>query len=159
MTRFSRRLSAVSATAAVVVASAAVAVATLTTSSETTETTATTPTYPQPPWGTRITLGGLDGRNCAQQVAVTARQATKGILFVSGPTGQRWWTKTEVISAGEHPTPVFIKGRLDPGQWMLQHLFSEPVTFRVYWANSNCPNLAGTGTKWNASIVTVKVIP
>jgi hypothetical protein len=133
----------------------------LTVSEDTTEPPAQTLTAvdpsPQPPWGARVYLGGKDGMNCSQAATIVARTTTPGILFVRGPGGESWVTKTATLIQGENPSPPFIKARLTPGAWVVQNSFPAPIKYRLWFANSNCLRADGLGAKWNATVVTVTV--
>lgn len=103
---------------------------------------------PQPEFGARVRL-----RGCGQVSAVTVKQATKGVLVVSEDAAH-WYTKAVVLS-GDTAPPV-LKGRMDPGVWILFRDFQRPLKFAVYYASVNCP---GTQFpfRWDASKVVVTV--
>lgn len=127
----------------------------------------TTPA-PTPLYGARVLLGGLTGANCTQRASVTVRTTTKGLLLqrTPGMPGRSWVTKVESLDppppAGTldttPPTPPILKGRMDAGWWIILTQFTRPQSFRVYYANDRCWNVAHTGARWNATIVTVSVV-
>jgi hypothetical protein len=112
-----------------------------------------------PVWGARVILGTTTGVSCIQNAAVTVKTTSPGLLFKNGPYNVRWLTKSEVVTLGDGPSPPFIKGKLQPNEWILQHQFTEPQKYRLYFASSGCLRADGLGYKWNASIVTVTVVP
>jgi hypothetical protein len=115
------------------------------------------PTYPtnepDPPFGARVRLGGVDGKNCSQVADVTVRKSTVGLLIKNYAEGYRWWTKT-VTSSGDSP-PV-LRGKYYAGAGQVQ-TFAVLSKYTLYFANSNCPGISAK-YKWNATTINVKVI-
>jgi len=105
---------------------------------------------PLPPYGAKVTLKG-----CGQVASVTVHVATKGVVFVSGDA-PHWWTKT-TTPTGTLAPPV-LKGKMQPGVWIVFSEFPRPATWSVYYASEAC---RGTTLpyRWDASRVNVKVIP
>jgi hypothetical protein len=124
---------------------------------ESTITLSIPPTYPtnepDPPFGARVRLGGIDGKNCSQVADVTVRKSTVGFLIKNYATGYRWWTKTVTLSGD---SPPVLRGKYYAGAGMVQ-TFAVLSKYILYFANSNCPGTSAK-YKWNATTINVKVI-
>lgn len=116
--------------------------------------------FPEPPWGARVILGGVEGTSCSQVASVKVKSTTKGVLYRSGGSGERWVTKAQRVSGdpGALAPPAF-RGKMAPGVWTLTDRFQpKRLVYRVWFANSNCPGTT-LAFKWNATTVTVAVVP